>query len=100
MTTTDGVKVIKSYYNSAFCSAPTRHWRGVMNGAQRIIEAHILEDTDDYFVVDRDAWAQAMQKLAYLPAGGRHVAEERRLMSWRLQKALKENNHDAHTNAA
>ncbi len=85
------VRVNKSYYNSAFCSAPTRHWRGVMNEAMNIIEAHITEKGEDYFVVEGQAWRDAMQRLAYLPAGGRHVAEERRLMSWRLTKALEGN---------
>lgn len=84
----NGVRVNKSYYDYTFYTAPTRHWRSVMNEAMNIIESHILEKGEDYFIVDDEAWMKAMQKLAYLPAGGRHVAEERRQMSWRLQKAL------------
>ena len=76
-------------YKQAFCTAPTRHWRGGMNQAMWIIESHILEKGEDYFVVDDKAWCDAMQILVRLPYSGRHVWQARGDLFRRLNKATK-----------
>lgn len=74
-------------YKYAFCTAPTQNWRGGMNQAMYIIENHITEKGDDYFIVDDKAWRDAMQILVGLPYNGRHVWQARSELFRTLNKA-------------
>lgn len=83
------MRVSTQEYKYAFCTAPTQHWRAGMNQAMHIIESHILEKGEDYFVVDDKAWRDAMQILVRLPYSGRYVWEARGHLFRRLNKATK-----------
>lgn len=74
-------------YKYAFWTAPTQNWRGGMNQAMSIIEGHITEKGDDYFIVDDEAWRDAMQILVRLPYNGRHVWKARADLFRQLNKA-------------
>jgi len=82
------MKIDTQNYKYAFCTAPTQNWRVGMNQAMHIIESHILEKGEDYFIVDDKAWRDAMQILVRLPYNGRHVWQARGDLFRRLDKAV------------
>lgn len=73
----------------ALCSAPTAHWRGILQSAMHLINEGTVAIYAGVRVVDDTAWRNAMKKLWSLPAGGRHVAVAKRELSWALDRALK-----------
>lgn len=84
------MRVSTREYNYAFCTAPTQNWRGGMNNAMYIIESHITEKGEDYFIVDDKAWRDAMQILVRLPYNGRHVWKARADLFRILDKATQQ----------
>lgn len=84
------LRVSKQTYKYAMCCAPTRHWRSGMNQAMCIIENNVTREDGDYFLVDGEAWRDAMQILARLPSGGRHVWKARAELFRQLNKAVRQ----------
>lgn len=71
----------------ALGTAPTAHWRGILNRAWGLIQDGTIATYAGVRIVDDTAWRNAMQKLWSLPAGGRHVAIARRNLSWAIGRA-------------
>lgn len=74
------MRVKKKELEYALSSAPTRHWRGLLDGAISMIRAGTIAEYAGVLIVDDTAWRDAMRRLRHLPAGGRHVAKA----SWEL----------------
>ena len=73
--------------------SPTDNWRWGKREAFDTIKSSALtpgsNSTHTVWVVDPCAWSRAMNILARLPSGGRHVWEARTSLSWRLDWARK-----------
>lgn len=68
--------------------APTRHWRGILDGAVSTIREGTIAQYDGVRIVDDKAWRDAMSRLRHLPAGGRHVAKSMWELNMWLRRAV------------
>lgn len=73
---------------AALMRSPTQLWGGRLRNAVDIIKEGTLCSYDGVRVVEVQAWSRAMKICRALPAGGRHVAQENKLLWFWLGRAL------------
>lgn len=73
---------------SALVCSPTRHWAATLHQARAIIKDNTICTYAGVRVVADEAWARAMQLCRSLPAGGRHVAQDYKLMWMWINQAI------------
>ena len=73
---------------SALVRSPTRHWSATLHQARSIIKDNTICTYDGVRVVADEAWTMAMRLCRSLPAGGRHVAQDSKLMWMWINQAI------------
>lgn len=83
------VAVKKKELGYALMRSPTVLWGHRLRRALGIIQDNCVCKYGDVWIVESQAWSQAMKLCRSLPAGGRHVAKEMWSLNFWLGEALK-----------
>jgi hypothetical protein len=73
---------------SALVRSPTRNWSATLHQARAIIKDNTICNYAGVRVVVDEAWVKAMRLCRSLPAGGRHVAQDNKLLWMWINQAL------------
>jgi hypothetical protein len=82
------MRVKEKELSYALVRSPTRNWSATLHQARAIIKDNTICVYEGVRVVSDEAWNKAMQLCHSLPRGGRHVAQESKLMWMYINKAV------------